>query len=264
MGVTVEPVPEPGPPGSRIGFEWSGVPWWLLGIGATVLLIAIQIFINPVWREGFDFIREGLTLTVLITLASFVLATVLGMFIALGRLSSRLVVSNLAQYYIELIRAVPVIVTILVVVFVLFRMFTDLTGIDVNKTLRATIALSLIYAAFIAEVFRAGIESIGTGQWEAGRALGLKDRQVLRFIVIPQAIRNVFPALGNDLIALLKDSSLVSIVAVRELTQRARLWTGSSFQFRAGFFLLTAFYIVLVIGLSLLLRRIERRMEVPR
>jgi polar amino acid transport system permease protein len=124
-------------------------------------------------------------------------------------------------------------------------------------------ALGLIYAAFIAEVFRAGIESISTGQREAGESVGLSKRDILRFIVLPQAIRNIMPALGNDLIALLKDSSLVSILAVRELTQMTRIYTGSTFQFMEGYFVLTGFYLVLTLSLSLLLRWYERRIQVP-
>ena len=124
-------------------------------------------------------------------------------------------------------------------------------------------AIGLIYAAFIAEVLRAGIESIGAGQREAGMAVGLNGRQVFRFIVWPQAIKNIMPALGNDLIALLKDSSLVSILAVRELTQMSRLWTGRSFQFFAGFMILAAMYLTLTVTLSMLLQWYERRIATP-
>jgi polar amino acid transport system permease protein len=132
-----------------------------------------------------------------------------------------------------------------------------------SQALRGTLALGIIYAAFIAEVFRAGIQSISTGQREAGRSIGLSERQIMRFVVLPQAIRNIMPALGNDLIALLKDSSLVSIIAVRELTQMTRLYTGSSFRFMEGFLVLTGFYLVLTVGLSLLLRWYERRIAIP-
>jgi len=125
------------------------------------------------------------------------------------------------------------------------------------------LALGLIYAAFIAEVFRAGIESIPTGQREAGESVGLSKSDILRFIVLPQAIRNIMPALGNDLIALLKDSSLVSILAVKELTQMTKIYTGSTFQFMEGYFVLTGFYLVLTLSLSLLLRWYERRIQVP-
>jgi polar amino acid transport system permease protein len=128
---------------------------------------------------------------------------------------------------------------------------------------RGGIALSLFYAAFIAEVFRAGIQSVPRDQSQAGTALGLTDRQVMRKIVLPQAVRNMLPALGNDLIALMKDTSLVSVLAVRELTQMARLYSGSSFRFRESFFVLMVIYVVLTLGLSLMLRWYERRIAIP-
>ncbi|MCL1598803.1 MAG: ABC transporter permease subunit, partial [Actinomycetia bacterium] len=132
-----------------------------------------------------------------------------------------------------------------------------------SNTFKTTVAVGLIYAAFIAEVFRAGIESVHQGQVEAGMAMGLKKRQVFRLIVWPQAIKNVMPALGNDLIALLKDSSLVSILAVRELTQMTKLWTGRSFQFFAGFMILAALYLLLTVSLSLVLQWYERKIATP-
>ncbi len=165
-----------------------------------------------------------------------------------------------------MIRGVPVLVTILFISIVGFGQLwpDDIIGIDKpNKALRGTLALGIIYAAFIAEVFRAGIESIPNGQREAGMSIGLSKRQILRFIVLPQAIRNIMPALGNDLIALLKDSSLVSVIAVRELTQMTKLWTGSSFRFLEGYLILTAFYLTLTVSLSLLLRWYERHIATP-
>ena len=103
-------------------------------------------------------------------------------------------------------------------------------------TTRAIVALALIYGAFLAEVFRAGIESVGRGQMEAGRSLGMSHVQVMRHIILPQAIRNVLPALGNDFIAMLKDSSLVSVLGVRDLTQVSRLYASTTFQYQETFF----------------------------
>ncbi len=254
---------EPGPPGSS-GYSWGEFPWWLVAIGVGVGAIAWRIATHPRWWEGFLFIRQGLSITLLVTAASFVFATLLGLVVALGRLSKRAPLRQAAMLFIEVIRGVPVIVTIFAVAFVFVPMIWNPLGLkQPSNLIRAIIALSIIYAAFIAEVFRAGIEAVPRGQLEAGRSVGLTEGQITRLVVLPQAIRNIMPALGNDLIALLKDSSLASILAVRELTQMTRLWTGSTFQFRAGYGTLVAFYLVLTVGLSLLLRWYERRIRIP-
>jgi len=140
---------------------------------------------------------------------------------------------------------------------------TDMLGIDnrsIKNDWRAIIALATIYGAFLAEIFRAGIESIPKGQMEAARSVGMTYGQAMRHIILPQAIRNISPALGNDFIAMLKDSSLVSVLAVRDLTQMSRLYAGSSFRFRESYLVLTFFYLTLTIMLSLLLRWFEKRM----
>ncbi len=259
---------DPTPPGAKLSYEWSGFPWWFVGI---VLVIAFPLFMvltDETWNEGFEFIKDGLTLTLSVTAAGFVIAVVLGLVVALARMAKNPVVSNIAQFYIELIRGLPVIVTIFIVAFVVWDFIMDLFGVPpqtflASNTVAATAAVGLIYAAFIAEVFRAGITSVPVGQREAGMSVGLNRLQVFRFIVWPQALKNVMPALGNDLIALLKDSSLVSILAVRELTQMTRLWTGRSFQFIVGFMVLASIYLTLTVSLSPLLQWYERKISVP-
>lgn len=264
MQTVDEPTIDPLPPGATTRWSFGGAPWWLVGIIGTIALIVFQIFINPTWRNGFSFISGGITLTILVTLGGFVIAIVLGLLIGLARLSHNKILQNLAMYYIEVIRGVPVLVTILFVSIVAFGQGSQFFDFNApNKAIRGTLALGLIYAAFIAEVFRAGIESIPSGQREAGMSIGLSKRQILRFIVLPQAIKNIMPALGNDLIALLKDSSLVSVIAVRELTQMTKLWTGSTFQFMPGYLILTAFYLTLTVSLSLLLRWYEKHISTP-
>ncbi len=131
----------------------------------------------------------------------------------------------------------------------------------ISPNTRGIVAFAIIYGAFLAEVFRAGIESIPPGQTEAARSLGLSGRQAMRHIVLPQAIRNVLPALGNDFIAMLKDSSLISVLAVREITQMARLHSGSTFRFQESYLVLTFLYLTMTIVLSLILRWYERRLR---
>ena len=126
---------------------------------------------------------------------------------------------------------------------------------------RAIFALAITYGAFLAEIFRAGIQSIGRGQMEAGRSLGMSYGQTMRHIILPQAVRNVLPALGNDFVAMVKDSSLVSVLAVRDITQVSRLYAGSTFRFREAYVTVSVMYLTITVVLSLLVQLMERRLR---
>ena len=127
---------------------------------------------------------------------------------------------------------------------------------------RAIIALAVTYGAYLAEIFRAGIQSIVKGQTEAARSLGMSYAQSMRYVILPQAVRNVLPALGNDFVAMVKDSSLVSVLAVRDITQVARLHAGGTFRFRESYITLAVLYLTMTITLSLLVQLLERRLRV--
>jgi polar amino acid transport system permease protein len=263
-----------GMPGASIyRFDTREFPWWLAGMVALILAMGTAILLNEEYREAFSNIfpvplelTQGITLTLYLTAGSFVVATVLGLFIGLARVSRRSLLRNLAALYIEFIRGIPMLVFIFAVALVLVPDFADLINQPSRsfpQALRGAVALSLFYAAFIAEVFRAGIQSVPRTQPEAGLSLGLTHSQVMRRVILPQAVRNMLPALGNDLISLMKDTSLVSVLAARELTQMARLYSGSSFRFRESFFILMVIYVVLTLALSLMLRWYERRISIP-
>ncbi len=261
----LEELADPSPPGGpRINL--GEFPWWLVMIG---LLVAWMIYLAATSEEyttAYKAILPGLTVTVSATLVAFVGALAIGLVVGLGRLSQNTFLRTIATTYIELIRGIPFLVWIFVVAFVFTRQLNNSLDIDpktITNWWKGVAALTLFYGAFIAEVFRAGIQSVPSGQSEAARSVGMTERQITRFIVLPQAIRNMLPALGNDLIALFKDTALLSIIAVREITQLARLYSNSNFRFRETFFVLTMFYIVITILLSLLLRWYEKRITVP-
>jgi polar amino acid transport system permease protein len=258
--------------------SWREFPWWLVAIIAFLVVMAYLIITTPNFNEAFNFIRgglqvfneegqleivaTGLSMTLQVTLLAFAIALVLGLLAGLGRISHNIVIRNIAVTYIEFIRGVPTLVLIFTLAFVIVPAISDALGIEnsLEQHWRAIIALAVIYGAFLAEIFRAGIESIPPGQMEAARSLGMTYSRAMRHIILPQAIRNISPALGNDFIAMLKDSSLVSVLAVRDLTQMARLYAGSTFRFRESYLVLTFFYLTLTIILSLLLRWYERRL----
>lgn len=259
-------------------------PWWFVAILLTLVAVYFLVLTEENYREAFLFIIQGLGVTISVSLISYAFALVLGLIAGLGRLSRNFVFRNIATYYVEVIRGIPIIVLIFYIAFVFVpdiiggvnqfgafienltagRLGAALANLDnrgFSTYWRAVIALTITYGAFLAEIFRAGIESIEKGQMEAARSLGMSYGQSMRHIILPQAIRNVLPALGNDFVAMIKDSSLVSVLAVRDITQVARLYAGRSFRFREAYTILAIFYLTLTIVLSLTLRFIERRIR---
>lgn len=250
----------------------EGFPWWLVVMGGIITWMVIQVVVNEAYAEAFDAIILGLQLTIVVTAGSFLASMVLGLMLGIARLSRNRVIETIARVYIEFVRGMPMLVWLFVIALVLtvdavdlvnFVLGTEFRARSISFAWRGAIALSLFYAAFLAEVFRAGIQSVDRGQKEAGRALSLTERQIMRKITLPQALRNTLPAIGNDLIALMKDTSLISIIAGAEITYQARIYSGSSFRFREAFFVLAVFYVTLTLILSLLLQYWERKIATP-
>ncbi|MFO7682724.1 MAG: amino acid ABC transporter permease [Chloroflexota bacterium] len=245
------------------GSNWREFPWWLVAIFVFLGIMGFLILTDPEVNEAFRFIIPGIWLTLKITLLGFGLALIIGLLAGLGRISKNALIRNIAITYVEFVRGVPTLVLILTLAFVLVPVVSEAIGFDnrnVSVDARGIVALAIIYGAFLAEIFRAGIESIAKGQMEAARSLGMSYRQSMQFIILPQAVRNISPALGNDFIAMLKDSSLMSVLAIRELTQRGRLYAGSTFRFPESYLVLTFCYLAMTLALSLLLRWYEQRM----
>ncbi|MEX2144591.1 MAG: amino acid ABC transporter permease [Anaerolineales bacterium] len=245
----------------------SGFPWWLVAIILILTWGAYFVFVTEDYREAFDFIVRGISITVETTVYAYGFALAIGLVMGLGRVSRNLVIRNIARFYVEVVRGIPILVLIFFVAFVATVDVAILIGVDprgIPMNSRAVIALALTYGAFMAEIFRAGIQSIGIGQMEAARSLGMSYGQAMRYIILPQAIRNVLPALGNDFVSMLKDSSLVSVLAVRDITQVARLHAGSTFRFRESYTVLALLYLSMTLVLSSVVQWLERRLHVGR
>lgn len=243
----------------------SSFPWWLAAIVLILLAAATFVLTTETYREAFEFIIRGISITIQTTLYAYVIALIIGLIIGLGRVSRNTIFRNVARFYVELVRGIPMLVLIFYVAFVAVVDVAQMIGIDgrdIPMNYRAIIALAITYGAFQAEIFRAGIQSIGRGQMEAARSLGMSYTQAMRYIILPQAIRNVLPALGNDFVSMLKDSSLVSVLAVRDITQVARLHAGSTFRFRESYTVLAVLYLSMTLVLSSLVQWLERRLHV--
>jgi polar amino acid transport system permease protein len=187
----------------------------------------------------------------------------------LMRTSSNPILYNLSSFYVEVVRGIPMLVLLLYIAFALTPIVVNalntlglpITTRDVPGEMRAIIALGMGYGAFSAEIFRAGIQSIERGQHEAARALGMNYWQTMRLVVLPQAIRRILPALGNDFISMVKDSSLVAILGVQDLTQLTRLYYSGNFLYMQSLTMLAFMYLVLVVLLTRLVRFMELRLQ---
>ena len=259
-------------------------PWWFFAIILIFIWAAYIFYAKENYSEAFAFIKIGIGVTIKTALISYGFALILGLLAGLGRISNNVFFNNLSRLYVELVRGIPMLVLIFFIALVGVPMLVDginafgawLTTIGLgflgnplsgfgNKSFtmngRAIFALSITYGAFLAEIFRAGIQSIGRGQMEAARSLGMSYGQAMRHIILPQAVRNVLPALGNDFVAMVKDSSLVSVLAVRDITQVSRLYAGSTFRFREAYVTVSVMYLSITVALSLLVQVMERRLR---
>jgi ABC-type amino acid transport system permease subunit len=198
----------------------------------------------------------------------------MGLLLALASLSRSLILRQVARFYIEIVRGVPIIVLLLYVAFVFapalvafYNWIAEALGADPIRTRdfpllwRAIIALAIGYSAFIAEVFRAGLQSVDRGQIEAADALGLSRWNRFRHIIFPQAIRTILPPLGNDFVAMVKDSSLVSVLGVLDVTQLGKVTAASNFRYFETYNVVAMIYLTITVTLSILLRRLELRMR---
>jgi len=217
-----------------------------------------QCALNNLWS-----CQSGPFLTLYLTLTSYALALVIGLLLALMRISSNLIFRNVAILYIEVVRGIPILVILLLFYFAVGPWITNSLGIPVSEMNRAVLGLGVAYGAFLAEIFRAGIQSINRGQMEAARSLGMSYFEAMRTVILPQAIRVVLPPLGNDFIAILKDTSLVSSIALAELTLLSKQYESSTLQTFPPFLTIGAVYLVMTLSLSVVVRAIEYRSRLP-
>jgi polar amino acid transport system permease protein len=208
---------------------------------------------------------KGVVMTLRATILGYALALVLGLIAGLMLVSKNPVTLAISKLYVEVVRGIPLLVIILYAGFVLSPYLREATGgrVDLRGFPGALIGLGFGYGAYLAEVFRAGIQSIHRGQMEAARSLGMSYFQAMQHVVLPQALRVVLPPLGNDFIAMLKDSSLISVVALPEILQQGRLWVSRTFRAFEGYNTVALFYLLMTLLLSLLVRLIERKTALP-
>ena len=232
--------------------------WRIAFFGAIATCLYLSYFKSETYLEVFKFIPDGILVTFKVTFGAIILASVIGLVAGLGRISSNRIISGAASLYVEVIRGIPLLVQIFYIYYALGRF------VKVPDILSAIIAMAVCYGAYLGEVFRAGIQSIPKGQMEAALSLGMTRGQALRQVILPQAFRVVLPPIGNEFIALLKDSSLVSIIAVSDLLRRGREYASESFSYFETYTVIALVYLIITLFFSKLIGIMEERLNADR
>lgn len=214
--------------------------------------------ILQVWQSAFPVLLEGLKLTIELTFLAVLFGCIIGLFIGLGKMSKNPLIKIPSVLYIEFFRGSPLLVQI----FLLYFGLPQLLGHPVNPFWCSVSVLSLNSGAYCAEIFRAGIQSIENGQMEAARSLGMTHVQAMKHVILPQAFKRVIPPLGNEFIAMMKDTSLVSVIGLAEMARKGQLIISTTYKALEIWFLVAVFYIIMTVIISeFFVNRMERRLQ---
>lgn len=241
------------------------IAWWIALIAAVAFITISIVFLPDPYREIGRFVADGVVVTFQITIVSMTFALIIGLITGLGRTSQIQWINTLASLYVEVIRGIPLLVQLFWIYYALARV------VQLGPNVSAVLGLTICYGAYIGETFRAGIQSIPKGQMEAARALGLTRGQAMRHVIVPQAVRTVLPPVGNEFIAMLKDSSLVSVLAISDLLRRGREYASRTFAYFETYTFVALVYLLITLIFSRVVyyievgmsRREERLIVVP-
>ncbi len=247
--------------------------WWFMVL-AVVVLILLLVFLKPdPYQRILLFVKNGIWTTISITVISFLLVMVFGLIVALARLSKSTVIKGIATVYVEVIRGIPMLVQLIFWYFAfpsLVQTLGDLFNIQALRDYNADaismaiLGLTFGYSAYMSEVYRAGIQSISRGQMEAARSLGMTYFQAMWHVILPQAVRVILPPVGNEFITLLKDSSLVSVVAVADMTRRGREFMAANFIPIQTWLMIALLYLVMTLLASRVVTWMERKFKMEK
>ncbi|MCX5997455.1 MAG: amino acid ABC transporter permease [Chloroflexi bacterium] len=246
--------------------------WWLVALIVCITAVLLISWPDPFWNI-LKFVQDGIVVTVTVTLISFVLVLFLGMLGGLGRLSTNRIVYLASTLYVELVRGVPLLVQLMAWYFAVPVVvqtagkawgIAALEGFQADPIVMAILGLVFCYSAYMSEIYRAGIQSIPKGQMEAARSLGMTYFQAMRHVVLPQAVRVILPPIGNEFIALLKDSSLVSVVAVADLTRRGREYSSTHFNPIEVWLLIALLYLIMTLFSARIVNWVEKKTKFER
>ena len=247
----------------------ENLPWWIIIMAIGLSIAAFVIITSEDYLSILQLLGSGIYLTLTVTLFAFLLALIIGLVAGLMRVSTNPVLYTIGTLYVEIVRGIPLLVQILYFFYVIAPFIAEHTpdpfsSIFRDEVIQGIFALAIGYGAYLAEVYRAGIQSIARGQIEAARALGMSYVQAMRLVILPQALRVILPPLGNDFISMLKDSALTSAISVKELTLWTRQRSANTFRPLEHWTMAALLYLVMTLGLSLIVRYIERKFTIPK
>lgn len=247
--------------------------WWFMVL-AVVVLIILLVFLKPdPYQRILLFVKNGIWTTISITAISFLLVMVFGLIVALGRLSKSTIIKGIATVYVEVIRGIPMLVQLIFWYFAFPSLVQSLgdwfnlqsfKDYNANALSMAILGLTFGYSAYMSEVYRAGIQSISRGQMEAARSMGMTYFQAMWYVILPQAVRVILPPVGNEFITLLKDSSLVSVVAVADMTRRGREFMAANFIPIQTWVMIALLYLVMTLLASRVVTWMERKFKMEK
>ena len=229
--------------------------WNIAFFGAIAAILLLRFASPKPYAEILAFVPDGLIATFEVTLASIAFALVLGLLAGLGRIAKTRPINLVATIYVEVVRGIPLLIQIFYIYYALGPL------LKLPGPASAIMAVSICYGAYMGEIFRAGIQSIPKGQMEAALALGMSRTQALWRIILPQTVKVILPPIGNEFIALLKDSSLVSIIAIADLSRRGKEYASTTFNYLETFTVIALIYLILTLGFSRLVGLMEKRLR---
>jgi polar amino acid transport system permease protein len=259
-------------PGEEPGSHMD--PWWGLVIAVAILAVVLILTTPDPYGRIFRYVSDGIGVTVFVTGLSFVLVIGMGLLGGLGRISKNPIIYGISTLYVEIVRGIPILVQL---IFWYYAFPALVQGIgDKYETLSflsnfrapalpmAIFGLTICYGAYMSEIYRAGIQSIPKGQIEAARSLGMSYIQTMRYVILPQAVRVILPPMGNEFVSLLKDSSLVSVVAVADMTRRGQEFMSINFIPLETWAMIALLYLMMTLFSARIVTWIEKRVKYER
>lgn len=233
---------------------------FVIMLGKFFAGIGESVYQTLIYDNRYKFILEGLFNTIIIALFSVMIGILIGVIVALIRnyhdKTGKMRLGNfLARAYVDIIRGTPVILQLMIIYYVVFK------SVNISIILVGILAFGINSGAYVSEIIRSGIGSLSAGQMEAGYALGFSYSQIMRYIILPQAFRNVMPALGNEFITLLKETSVGAYIGIIELTKASDIIASRTYDYFFPLFLIAIIYLIMTLGLSKLVSMMERRLR---